>query len=184
MSGKAGAGSFVARALARSSSHRSVGEGQGMSQRGFTLIELLVTLAVLVVLIGLAAPNLSQLLLNSRASAELSAFSDMLNYARREAVQGAQTIRVSGPLAADGAWQVLRERDSQELRRFAPLSLFAVEPEGLQSVLFDSQGRLLSASRVSLDLAVKDSSLDCAAFNRTISIELSGSISQQKGDCQ
>ncbi|WP_264158929.1 GspH/FimT family protein [Metapseudomonas lalkuanensis] len=148
------------------------------------MIELLVTLAVLVVLIGLAAPNLSQLLLNSRASAELSAFSDMLNYARREAVQGAQTIRVSGPLAADGAWQVLRERDSQELRRFAPLSLFAVEPEGLQSVLFDSQGRLLSASRVNLDLAVKDSSLDCAAFNRTISIELSGSISQQKGDCQ
>lgn len=148
------------------------------------MIELLVTLVVLAILIGLAAPNLSQLLLNSRASAELSAFSDMLNYARREAVQGAQTIRVRGPLAADGAWQVVRERDSQELRRFAPLSLFAVEPAGLQSVLFDSQGRLLSAARVNLDLAVKDTSLDCAAFNRTISIELSGSISQQKGDCQ
>ncbi|MNF15505.1 hypothetical protein D3C80_2181460 [compost metagenome] len=64
------------------------------------------------------------------------------------------------------------------------MSLFAVEPAGLQSVLFDSQGRLLSAARVNLDLAVKDTSLDCAAFNRTISIELSGSISQQKGDCQ
>ncbi|MNY80649.1 hypothetical protein D3C86_2217980 [compost metagenome] len=59
-----------------------------------------------------------------------------------------------------------------------------VEPDGVQSVLFDAQGRLLSAARVNLDLAVNDSSLDCAAFNRTISIELSGSISQQKGGCQ
>lgn len=155
-----------------------------MSQRGFTLIELMVTLVVLAVLIGLAAPNLSQMLRESQASAELQAFSDMLNHARREAVQGAQTVRLRGPLAADGSWQLLRERDSQELRRFPPLNALVVTPAGLQNILFDSQGRLVSAARMALALTAKDTSLGCARFNRSVAIELSGSISQQRGSCK
>lgn len=155
-----------------------------MSQRGFTLIELMVTLVVLAVLIGLAAPNFSQMLRENQAAAELDAFAGMLNYARREAVQGSQTIRLKGPLAADGSWQLLRERDSLELRRFPALSFFVVSPVGLQNILFDSQGRLVSAARMALTLAAKDTSLGCASFNRSVSIELSGSISLQKGSCQ
>ncbi|MFC5697940.1 GspH/FimT family pseudopilin [Pseudomonas sp. GCM10022186] len=154
-----------------------------MSQRGFTLIELMVTLVVLAVLIGLAAPNFSQMLRENQAAAELDAFSGMLNFARREAVQGAQTIRLKGP-AADGSWQLLRERDSLELRRFPALSFFVVSPVGQRSILFDSQGRLVSAARVAFDLAITDTSLGCATFNRSVSIELSGSISLQKGGCQ
>ncbi|WP_137887312.1 GspH/FimT family pseudopilin [Pseudomonas sp. 2FE] len=154
-----------------------------MSQKGFTLIELMVTLVVLAVLIGLAAPNLSQLLRDNRATAELNTFAGMLNYARREAVQGAQTVKLEGPLAADGSWQVLRARDSLELRRFAPLSSFVVDPAGLQSILFDAQGRLVSAAKITFDLAVKDSSIACATFNRSVAIELSGAISLKKAGC-
>jgi type IV fimbrial biogenesis protein FimT len=154
-----------------------------MSQRGFTLIELMVTLVVLAVLISLAVPNLSQMLRENQAAAELDAFAGMLSHARREAVQGAQTIRLKGPLAADGSWQLLRERDSLELRRFPPLSVFVAGPAGLQDILFDSQGRLVSAARVSFNLALKDTSLGCTTFNRSVSIELSGSISLQKRGC-
>ena len=154
-----------------------------MSQRGFTLIELMVTLVVLAVLIGLAAPNFSQMLRENQAAAELEAFSGMLGYARREAVQGAQTVRLKGPLAADGSWQLLRERDSLELRRFPALTSYVAGPAGLQDILFDSQGRLISAARVAFNLALKDTSLGCTTFNRSVSIELSGSISLQKRGC-
>ncbi|QVM86734.1 GspH/FimT family pseudopilin [Pseudomonas lalucatii] len=152
-----------------------------MSQKGFTLIELMVTLAVLAVLLGLAAPNLSELLRNNRAATEINSFASMFAYARREAVQRAQTTKLQGPLAADGSWQVLRNSDDLELRLFPALTSFNVNPAGVQTLLFDSQGQLISAAAVTFDLVVKDAALNCATFNRTVVIELSGAASIRKG---
>ncbi len=154
-----------------------------MSQKGFTLIELMVTLAVLAVLLGLAAPNLSELLRNNRAATEINSFSGMFAYARREAVQRGQTTRLQGPLAADGSWQLLRNSDDLELRLFPELTSFNVDPTGVKTILFDSRGQLISAAAVSFDLLVKDSALDCASYNRSVSIELSGSVSIRKRGC-
>lgn len=155
-----------------------------MSQRAFTLIELLVTLSVLAVVLMLAAPNFGQLLRNNQANAELMGLSDMLNYARREAAQSARQVKLQGPLAADGAWQLLRSSDGRELRHFNALSSFTVDPSGVQSIEFDTQGRLVSGARRVFQVQVRDTAvLDCARYNRTVSVELSGSISLTKGGC-
>lgn len=154
-----------------------------MAQKGFTLIELMVTLAVLGVLLGLAAPNFAQMIRDNRAAAEINAVSSMLNYARREAVQRAQKTKLVGPSAADGSWQVLRSSDDLELRWFPPLTSFAVDPAGVKTIVFDSQGRLDSLAKSSFDLEVNDSSLDCATYNRSVSVELSGAVSVARVGC-
>lgn len=154
-----------------------------MAQKGFTLIELMVTLAVMAVLLGLAAPNFAQLIRDNRATTEINAVAGMLNFARREAVQRAQKITLKGPAAADASWQVLRTSDSLELRWFPALTTFGVDPEGVQTIVFDSQGRLDDDEKLSLDLQVIDTELDCATYNRSVSVELSGAVSIKKAGC-
>lgn len=154
-----------------------------MSQKGFTLIELMVTLAVLAALLGLAAPNLTQLLDNNRAATEINSFASMFAYARREAVQRGQTTKVQGPLAADGSWQVLRNSDDLQLRLFPALASFNVDPAGMKTIQFDSQGQLVGGAAISFALKVKGSAVNCAVYNRSVRVEQSGAASVRKGSC-
>ena len=57
------------------------------AERGFTLIELLITVAVLVVGLSLAAPNLSQQILNYRVRSAAEGMLHGLNFARTEAIR-------------------------------------------------------------------------------------------------
>jgi type IV fimbrial biogenesis protein FimT len=54
-------------------------------QRGFTIIELMVTLVVFTILVGIAAPNLSEFLLTQRVSGQASELINSLALARSEA---------------------------------------------------------------------------------------------------
>lgn len=56
-------------------------------QSGFSLPELIIVLTITGILLGMAAPNLSIWLLNSRIHATASAFRDGLQLARMEAIQ-------------------------------------------------------------------------------------------------
>jgi type IV fimbrial biogenesis protein FimT len=107
----------------------------------------------------------------------------MFAYARREAVQRAQTTRLQGPLAADGSWQVLRHGDGLELRMFPALASYDVSPAGMKTILFDSQGQLIGAAAASFDLLVKEGTSNCATYNRTVVVELSGAASVRKRGC-
>lgn len=63
------------------------------SSRGFTLVELMVTLAVLVIVVGLAAPNLSAFIQSNRVTGHANGMISALNFARSEAVSRAESVR-------------------------------------------------------------------------------------------
>lgn len=81
-------------------------------EAGFTIIELIVTLTVLGVLLGIAVPQFTDFLRNSRRAATINELVGSLSYARSEAVRrGVQVVvckTVTGTACVSGAgttWQ-------------------------------------------------------------------------------
>jgi type IV fimbrial biogenesis protein FimT len=78
-------------------------------QRAFTLVELLVTLAVLVVLLGLALPAFSKMIQQNRSEAIRNQLVSTLHAARAFAVERRQNIEVCGSSQGeecDQAWHL------------------------------------------------------------------------------
>jgi type IV fimbrial biogenesis protein FimT len=77
--------------------------------RGVTLIELLVTLTVAAILLGVAVPSFTNLIVSNRAVAQTSLFVNALNYARSEAVKRGQFVYVRPPSGSTDwtqGWQI------------------------------------------------------------------------------
>jgi type IV fimbrial biogenesis protein FimT len=77
------------------------GRAQRARERGFTLIELLVTIAIAVILTGLAASPMSKMFASNRVQTEASSFVGDLMLARTEAVKRGQGVSLCA--SADGA---------------------------------------------------------------------------------
>ncbi|HWX04169.1 GspH/FimT family pseudopilin [Collimonas sp.] len=71
-------------------------------QLGFTLIELLITIVIAAILMALAMPSFSSMLMNNRLSAQANAFVNALNYARSNALTQNVNAQVC-PLGAAGS---------------------------------------------------------------------------------
>ena len=71
-------------------------------QVGFTLIELLITVVIAAILMALAMPSFSSMLMNNRLSAQANAFVNALNYARSNALTQNVNAQVC-PLGAAGS---------------------------------------------------------------------------------
>ena len=65
-----------------------------ISSSGFTLIELMVTIAVLAIIVGIAAPNISTQLANQRVKSTAATLANALTEAKVESVLRRQNIRV------------------------------------------------------------------------------------------
>jgi len=152
-----------------------------MSQKGFTLIEVMITLVLLAILLGVAMPNFSQMLRDNRAASDLNAFVAMFNFARSEAAGRGQAVRVEGPLALDGSWQVVRVRDDEVMRTFPQLTAFQLQPNVPQSIVFDGQGRVSAAAAFSVK--VKSAEYDCAKYNRRVTVNLAGIVALSPEGC-
>ena len=63
-------------------------------KNGFTLVELMVTLSIAAILLTVAVPNFIIFLQNSRLASQSNDLATILNYARSEAVKGAQRVTV------------------------------------------------------------------------------------------
>lgn len=69
---------------------------------GFTLIELLITIVIATILMALAMPSFTSMLMNNRLSAEANAFVNALHYARSNALTQNVNAQVC-PLGATGS---------------------------------------------------------------------------------
>ena len=68
---------------------------------GFTLIELMMVVAIVAVLAMVGTPSFREMLLNQRLTAVAQAFNSALSLARMEAIQRAQSVKVTA-LAGNG----------------------------------------------------------------------------------
>ncbi len=64
------------------------------SQHGFTLIELMTVLVVAAILIGIAVPNISSFIQNSRMISQTNALVADFNFARSEAIKRSTSITI------------------------------------------------------------------------------------------
>lgn len=70
-------------------------------QSAFTLIELMITIAVLAIIATLAAPNLSQMLHNTKVNTSSGDILSFLQQSRTEAIRLGKTVTVCG--SSDGS---------------------------------------------------------------------------------
>ena len=70
-------------------------------ESAFTLIELMVTIAILAIIATLAAPNLSQMLRNTKVNTSSGDILSFLQQSRTEAIRLGKTVTVCG--SADGS---------------------------------------------------------------------------------
>ena len=95
---------------------------QGRRKSGFTLVELMVVVAIVAVLAAVGVPSFRDMLLNQRLATAAQGFNSALSFARMEAIQRAQSVKVTalaGNNWSDG-WVVRAgpEESPETLRRF------------------------------------------------------------------
>lgn len=134
--------------------HRSVAIRTTSS--GITLIEALITLAVLVIITAIAAPNFSDLLSSSKGKGTAKDLQADLDFARSEAIRLATTEVSVCPANNDfsgcaistnwsSGWIIWNGTSAVKINNSTPSSL---KLDGPESVTFDSIGRSKSKGTV------------------------------------
>lgn len=89
-------------------------------QSGFTLIELIVVMALMAVVLGIAAPSITQMLSKFRLDSAVGTLISDLNVARSESIKSGQPVLVvcqgtpcsQTPISWTGGWIICYDSDS------------------------------------------------------------------------
>ena len=127
--------------------------------RGFTLIELMVSLSVLVVVMSVAAPSMSDFLANNQVVASKTAFASAVALARTEAAKRGKVVIVQalgdGPSGNEfiNGWEIVADDDGNGLAganetrlRRATGSSDKVRLSGSRSLAFRASGALVGTA--------------------------------------
>ena len=130
-------------------------------RRGFTLIELMVTLCVLVVVMAVAMPSMSDFLANNQVVAAKSSFAGAVALARTEAAKRGRVVILQalgdGPAGNEfiNGWEIVADDDGNgsaganetRLRR-AAATLDKTRLGGAPSLAFRASGALVGTAAV------------------------------------
>ena len=160
---------------------------------GFTLIELLTTMAVTAILLGVAVPNFSAFIDNSRARSDVQSLQQSLIAAKSEAIARTAVVTVTATggdwkggwrtwvdLDADGTLddnEVIRKAEG--LRSGAAVSALR-SGSAITAFAFDANGFLSGALPVSI--SYRTSPEHCSR-DRDIQISASGQVRTSERNC-
>ncbi|KKO02007.1 hypothetical protein LCGC14_0108680 [marine sediment metagenome] len=158
------------------------------SVKGFTLIELMVTVAVLAIVVAIAVPNINAWIDSSSARSQVNLYRDMLNYARSEAINRGEPVRLKQ--LGDKSW-VVGTGNPANCAAADALRCFPSPRDGMKltansipaaGLIFTTQGQVRgqdAGTEVSLTITFEKY---CEA-NRTISVNGIGRIRSLAGAC-
>ena len=149
--------------------------------RGFTVVELMITIAVAVILLGIAVPSFRELIANQRIkSASFDLFS-ALNYARSEAIKRNTNVTLSATTGTDWAtgWQVAQ--GANVLRSWSAIPRLSLAQTGgtVGVITYGNDGRATNAPTLEIASTVAGSGIAA----RCISVDLSGRPATKVGAC-
>ncbi len=148
--------------------------------RGFTMVELMVVLAVLVVVVGVAAPTMGPFISTQQIKAVSFDLTSDLLMARNEALKRNASVTIS---RKDGDWAkgwtvVASDGDDISARNAPHVSVQFLNAPA--SITFDVNGRVSSptaAVRITLDSSLS------GATSRCVQLDLAGRAKTLTGAC-
>ena len=154
---------------------------QARSARGFTIIELMIVVVILVVLLSLGVPGMTQLIVKTRVkNASFDVYASILA-ARSDAISRNKTITITPSGGNWAAGWTITDSDGNTVKAQDPLSGITITGPG--TLVYNTSGRLPDGTALSnrrISLTAPDAG---ASDGRCITIDLSGRPVVATGVC-
>lgn len=163
---------------------RTVGWPRRIGSSGFTLVEIMVTIAVMAILMGIAIPSFTEVMLGSKLGSYANNLSSSALLARSEAIKRNERITLCVSLAGTaceaGSWEqgwIVKSGSSILHRQEAlPTGLKATEASSLTSIDFSPTG----AGATSATFTICRATPSVGSQERIVNISATGRVAVTK----